>query len=204
MRSRIAHLAARLMAEDGVDDFGLAKRKAARQAGAPDTRNLPDTAEVEQALRQYRQLYQAREQADRMRDLRSVAIATMRQFETFDPHLTGAVLTGSAGRYSGVEIVLVADSAKEVELFLINRRMPYRPRQDRYWIGDECRDVPGFDLEVEAAEVRLSVLDPRDLRLPLRASAEGRPLERARIAAVERDLAASASPAPDTPQATFR
>jgi len=203
MRSRIAHLAARLMAEDGVDDFGLAKRKAARQAGAPDTRNLPDTAEVEQALRVYRQLYQAREQADRMHDLRSVAIATMRRFGAFDPHLTGAVLTGSAGRYAGVEIVLFADSAKEVELFLINRSLPYRPRQDRYWIGDECRDVPGFDLEVDAAEVRLSVLDPRDLRLPLRTSAEGRPLERARVAAVERDLAASSSPAQDATPPTF-
>ena len=40
MRERIAQLAARLMAVDGIDDFALAKRKAARQAGAPDTRNL--------------------------------------------------------------------------------------------------------------------------------------------------------------------
>jgi hypothetical protein len=29
LRERIAHLAARIMAEDGVDDFGYAKRKAA-------------------------------------------------------------------------------------------------------------------------------------------------------------------------------
>ena len=42
MRERIAQLAARLMAVDGIDDYALAKRKAARQAGAPGTRNLPN------------------------------------------------------------------------------------------------------------------------------------------------------------------
>ncbi len=194
MRSRIAHLAARLMAEDGIDDFGLAKRKAARQVGAPDTRNLPDTAEVEQALRVYRQLYQAREQADRMHDLRGQAVATMRQFETFDPHLIGAVLSGSAGRYADIELILFADSAKEVELFLINRRVQYRAREDRFWIGDDSRLVPGFDLETPAADIHVSVLDPRDLRLPLRTTAQGRPIDRARLAWVERELAAAAAP----------
>ena len=34
MRTRIAAAAARIMAEDGVDDFALAKRKAARQLAA--------------------------------------------------------------------------------------------------------------------------------------------------------------------------
>ena len=51
MRGHIANLAARLMAVDGIDDFALAKRKAARQAGALDTRSLPTNEEVEQALR---------------------------------------------------------------------------------------------------------------------------------------------------------
>jgi hypothetical protein len=39
MRARIAAAAARLMAEDGIDDFALAKRKAARQLGALDTQS---------------------------------------------------------------------------------------------------------------------------------------------------------------------
>ncbi len=191
------------MAEDGIDDFGLAKRKAARQVGAPDTSNLPDTAEVEQALRTYRQLYQAQEQAERVRDLRGEAVATMRLLAAFDPHLIGAVLSGTAGRYAGIELILFADSAKEVELFLINHRIQYRAREDRYWIGDDCRQIPGFDLETPSADVRLGVLDPRDLRQPWRTSAEGRPIERARLAWVERELAAAAVNAPDaTPPTT--
>ena len=57
MRSRIAHLAARLMAEDGIEDYALAKRKAARQAGVPDTRELPANEEIDAALRAYQQIY---------------------------------------------------------------------------------------------------------------------------------------------------
>jgi hypothetical protein len=49
-RSRIAHLAARLMAEDGIEDYATAKRKAARQAGVADLRQLPTNEEVDEAL----------------------------------------------------------------------------------------------------------------------------------------------------------
>ena len=51
VRSRIAHIAARLMAEDGIEDHALAKRKAARQAGLSDSRQLPDNDEINEALK---------------------------------------------------------------------------------------------------------------------------------------------------------
>ena len=46
-RSRIAALAARLMAEDGISDLGLAKRKAARSLGLPEGAAMPEDCEVE-------------------------------------------------------------------------------------------------------------------------------------------------------------
>ena len=61
MRARIAAAAARLMAEDGIDDFALAKRKAARQLGASDTESLPRNDQIEAELHAYRALYQADE-----------------------------------------------------------------------------------------------------------------------------------------------
>ena len=63
MRARIAAVAARIMAEDGVDDFALAKRKAARQLGAAETEALPANDEVEAELHAYRALYQPDEHA---------------------------------------------------------------------------------------------------------------------------------------------
>ncbi len=181
MRERIAQLAARLMAVDGIDDFALAKRKAARQAGAPDTRNLPNNEEVEQALRAYQQLYQADEQQARLRHLRQNAREMMQLLLQFDPHLSGSVLSGSAGKYSDINIHLFTDSVKDVELFLLNRQIPYRSRERRVYIGGDPRSVPNFSVRTEGANFDITVFAPRDLRYQLRTTAEGKPFERARI-----------------------
>src|SRR3990170_3607900 len=74
MRARIAAAAARIMAEDGIDDFALAKRKAARRLGANDAQALPANDEIEAELRAYRSLYQAEEHTLRVAELRSIAL----------------------------------------------------------------------------------------------------------------------------------
>src|SRR5690606_14075682 len=119
LRERIAHLAARIMAEDGVDDFGYAKRKAARQAGARDAKAMPDNEEVEQALAAYRALYQQQEHPQLLLQLREQALTVMRMLERFKPRLTGSVLSGVAGRNSDIDLQLFPDSAKEVEIYLL-------------------------------------------------------------------------------------
>jgi len=181
MRERISHLAARLMAVDGIDDYALAKRKAARQAGAPDTRNLPTNDEVEHALRAYQQLYQADEQRNRLRRLRQTARDMMELLARFDPYLSGAVLSGSAGKYSDIDLLLFTDSMKDVEMFLLDRRIAYRSGERRLHIGDEARGVPNFGISTEGADFDITVFAPRDLRAQIRNTPAGRPLERVRI-----------------------
>ena len=189
MRERIAHLAARLMAVDGIDDYALAKRKAARQAGAPDTRNLPNNDEVEHALRAYQQLYQADEQRNRLRHLRQRARDMMELLARFDPHLSGAVLSGSAGKYSDIDLLLFTDSMKDVEMFLLDRRIAYRSGERRIHIGDEARGVPNFSVSTEDADFDITVFAPRDLRAQIRSTPDGRPLERVRIDWLDATLA---------------
>lgn len=191
MRSRIAHLAARLMAEDGVDDFGLAKRKAARQAGAPDTRNLPDNAEVEAALRDYQQLYQADEQASRLRALRERALDAMTLLTRFNPHLVGPVMTGSANRYAEIDLHLFADNPKDVELFLLNRGIDFRAKESRFFIAGEPKTVPAYEFQMGDDGVRVAVFETDDIRGTIRAHGDGRPIERARREWLERTLASS-------------
>jgi hypothetical protein len=189
MRTRIAHLAARMIAEDGISDYGLAKRKAARQAGAPDSRNLPTNLEIEEALRAYQQLYQADEQPERVQRLREVAVEIMRLLEQFNPYLTGAVLSGSAGRHADVHLQVFTDSLKEVEIFLLNRAIPFRTRELRVWVGDAVEMVPDLVLSTAEADVHVTVLSPNHRRQPLRLSVDGRPLERAPLESVETLLA---------------
>jgi hypothetical protein len=125
LRRTIAANAARLMAEDGITDFGAAKRKAARQLGAAQSESLPTNEEIETELRNFLAIFQEDEQPERLRELRTVAIEVMELFADFHPHLTGAVLDGTAGRYARVEIELFADSSKDVEIFLLSNGIEY-------------------------------------------------------------------------------
>ena len=61
-RWRIAALGARLLAEDGISELALAKRKAARRLGLPESTLMPDDNEVEAELRSYQRLFQNEEQ----------------------------------------------------------------------------------------------------------------------------------------------
>ena len=47
LRQSIASVAARLMVEDGIEDYAQAKRKAARQVGAPDARLMPTNEQID-------------------------------------------------------------------------------------------------------------------------------------------------------------
>jgi hypothetical protein len=188
MRSRLAHLAARLMAEDGIEDYARAKRKAARQAGMPDTRQLPSNDEIDQALRVQQTLYHKAEYELRLRDLRVRALDAMREFARFDPHLTGSVLSGNAGRYANIDLCLFTDDTKAVELFLLESGNSYRTGESRLYSGDQPVAAPVFTVSSRAVEIRLTVLPGGAARLPVKGTPGGRPLERARLHAVEKLL----------------
>jgi uncharacterized protein involved in type VI secretion and phage assembly len=191
MRARIAAAAARLMAEDGIDDFALAKRKAARQLGAPDTEALPANQEVEAELRAYRALYQADEHPERIAELRRAALEAMRALEQFNPYLTGPVLSGLAGPYAQIDLQLFPESAKDLEIFLLERNLAFETAEGRRYSGDRARTMSVFTLDWQGIPLRLQVFDPRDERLALKTSQAGRVVERAGIAEVGQIVAKS-------------
>jgi hypothetical protein len=184
MRARIAAAAARIMAEDGIDNFALAKRKAARQLGAAETEALPANDEVEAELRAYRALYQPEEHPQRIAELRRTALDAMRALERFSPYLTGPVLKGTAGPYAEIELQLFPESAKEVEIFLLERRIAYTTHEGRRFSGDRAHAMSVLSLTWQDAALKLSVFDPRDERLALKTSQVGRVMDRAGIAEV--------------------
>ena len=178
MRERIAHLAARIMAEDGVDDYAQAKRKAARQAGAADSRHLPDNAEIEAALRTYRSLYQ-QHHPQQLRELRELALEVMDDLPAFDPHLIGPVLAGTAGQFAGIHLQLFVESNKAVEFELLNRGIPFRTGSVRLYAGELAVDAEVLSFEREGVTVQLTLLSPRERRSRLKTSPAGQPIERA-------------------------
>lgn len=177
IRREIAALAARMMAEDGISDFGFAKRKAAKQLGVSETEALPNNAEIEAELRAWQALYQDDEQEERIRAMRETAVEVMHLLEEFRPYLSGGVLDGTAGRYSEVEIELYPESAKDVEIFLLNQNVPYEHRESRRVISHMPEVI--LSLDWDDVPVRLTVHEQVVERAPRRGA------ERARVAAIE-------------------
>lgn len=145
MRIRIAQLAAQLISEHGIHDYGLAKRKAARQLGAPDSHSLPGNDEIDAALKDYQALYQADAHSGLVASLREQALAVMQALARFEPVLVGGVANGSATRHADIEIELQADSSKDFEQYLHNQGISFRVRdrgeQTAYLLYSDPADV---------------------------------------------------------------
>ena len=193
----MAAAAARIMAEDGLDDFALAKRKAARQLGVQSAQVLPDNAEIEEALRQYLDLYQAEEQPKRVRALREEALRAMQMLSDFRPYLRGPVLKGTAGRFSAIDLQLFADDSKLVEIFLLNLKLPFEVVEPRTQ-GARDRGIPVFRLDWEGVELNVAVHPLNDERVT--AHLAGHPRERASISNLRLLLDQPDSPQPGNPE----
>ncbi|MFA6970220.1 MAG: hypothetical protein WC208_02350 [Gallionella sp.] len=181
MREQLAHLAAKLIAEAGIADFASAKRKAARQLGASDTRHLPSNQEVQDALHSYRALYQHDSHPDILHQLRSEALACMRLFTAFNPYLTGSVLSGAAGENSDINLMLYSDDGKAVLLFLLRNKLEFEEGEWRVRLAGHEETVPSYTLTGESgAQIHIVVL-PENARH----SGSRHPETHADIAAVE-------------------
>lgn len=182
-RTRIAQAAARLIAEDGIHDYTQAKRKAAYSLGLPDSTALPENAAIEAELRAYQRLFHDDEHNARIDHLRRIACRVMQRLQKFNPYLTGSVLDGTAGRYAEIDIQLFTDSAKDVEIFLLNQHFDYdhsTPRTDRAEAVLSVHD--------EDAQINLIVY-PRHEERVVSKSRDGRVRQRMRLDALNRLLA---------------
>lgn len=182
LRTRIASAAARLIAENGIGDYALAKRKAAHGLGLPDGTPLPENTEVDAELRLYQRLFLGEEQNARIAYLRQKAADYMGIMQRFNPYLTGSVLDGSAGRYAEIDIQLFTDSAKDVEIFMLNQHLDYAHSVPRSPRAEAVLTIGDDD-----AITNLIVYPARDERVAFK-TRDGKIRARARLDAVIRLL----------------
>lgn len=186
MRMRIAEEAARILAAEQARGYHMAKQKAALRLGAGETRNLPSNEEVEAALLSYQRLFNGESHAARLRALREAALESMRFFQRFSPRLVGSVLQGTATEHADVHLHLFAETAEEVELFLMEQRIPFDRGIKRFIVGDSAQQAfPVLSFLAEEIPFELTVFPSKALRQAPRLTPEGSPLDRANIATVE-------------------
>lgn len=189
-RMRIATEAARIMVEEGVRDFHMAKRKAIARLSIAEERDLPANSEVEAAVAARLQLFHGDTVAHDTRRLRRIAVDAMNFLAPFEPRLVGPVLTGAVTPTSDVQLHLCADAPEEIALFLREHRIPFQlgGRRVRYG-GERYKDVSTYSFLADGVTVELSVFDPRSVREPPLSPVDGRPIQRGNRREVEMLLA---------------
>jgi hypothetical protein len=187
LRTEIATAAARMIAEDGCD-YHTAKRKAAKQVlgdAKASSDVLPDNALIEEEVRIYNQLFFADTQPARLRHLRTLALTMMEELAQFLPHLTGAVLNGTAGDHSDIHLQLFCESAKDVEIYLINKNVNFEVSETLHF-NNRNKMIETLSFMWRNEGVHLAIYELDDMRGALKTHSDRRP-DRADTATI-RDL----------------
>ena len=182
---QVADEAARVMAEHGIRDFALAKRKAAERLGLSTRGVLPSNALVQARLVARQRLFEPEAHDARIAKLRRLAANVMNLLEQFRPKLVGAVLDGTATINSAVELHVFSDSPELVAATLETCGVRVHDSQRRYRFGpDDNTQIPGFELVLEDEDVQVMVFPERGAHHAPQSPVDGRPMRRASRAAV--------------------
>lgn len=183
LRSAVAQEAARLMAEHGIQDFHLAKRKAAERYGVVEGAFLPKNTEIEAALASYQRLFGGDQHATSLREQRRVALEAMRMLEKFEPRLVGAVLNGTATAHSDIQLHVFSDSPEAVYTHLMDKRYEYEVFERKVRMtAERVVAVPSVRFEVGREMVEAFVFARDGIRQAPISPVDGRPMRRATLA----------------------
>lgn len=180
LRLRIADEAAKIIAEEDVADYQLAKQKACKRMGLSEKTPLPRNTEVEQALLERQHLFAFEQHSEVLEHLRRTAVSVMQFLQAFDPYLVGSVLKGTANHYSDIQLHLFHDDQKSVAIHLINNEIAYQSIERRQH-KEQPDGVPGFSFDWQGVPVEVLVFPLNGIRVAPPSPIDGKPIHRASI-----------------------
>jgi hypothetical protein len=187
LRRALAQEAARIMAEHGIRDFLLAKRKAAERLGV-DERSavLPKNVEIETALAEYQRLFGGESHVESLYAQRLAALHAMRYLREFEPRLVGSVLSGTATEHSDIQLHLFADYPESVAIKLLDEGIPHDVTEKRVKMNAErILAYPGVRFEIDEQAVEATVFPTDGIRQAPVSPVDGKPMRRANTFEVE-------------------
>lgn len=188
-RLMVAQEAARIIVNQGIRDFGLAKKKAAERLGLGDRGSLPGNAEIEQAVSEHLQLFAGESHTDLLHTLRQAALSAMELLSPFRPRLVGPVLNGTADANSAVNLHVFADSAEAVAAALDQHGLNFKPYERRLKSRrDRAETYAGFEFHHGEAAVQATVFPVDGIRQAPISPIDGKPMRRADEKAVRQLL----------------
>lgn len=186
LRYAVAEEAARIMREQGVDDYLLAKRKAADRLGVTDASILPRNTEIEAALVAHQRLFAAERHESDLATLRRSALEAMRLMADFQPRLVGPVLAGTASPHSEINLHLFTESPELVSIRLEERGVPHEVLERRLrYERDRTVTYPALRFVAGRQTVDAVVFPLDGIRQAPSSPVDGKPMRRATAAEVE-------------------
>lgn len=187
-RQMVAQEAARIIVNQGIRDFRVAKTKAAERLGLTTRGSLPGNAEIERAIEEHHKLFGGDGHQSLLRSMRVAAVAAMEMLVHFTPRLVGPVLSGTADENSAVNLHVFADNAEAVASSLASLEIPYRLYERRLKSRRDQVDVfAGFEFNHDSAAIQATVFPIDGIRQAPLSPIDGKPMDRADLKRV-RDL----------------
>ena len=167
-RSIVASRAAEIIMEEGVTDYLFAKKKAAKSLGLLTSDNLPSNHEIDNALKEYQNIFQEQVDSETIVKIKKEALNIMTLFKDFNPHLTGQLLEGLIPKFPKIQINLFTDNLKEVEYILLNKNIAFDIKdklyQEKLSKKKSTKTIPAFILEGLWFPIELKVYFENDIR----------------------------------------
>lgn len=181
LREQLAEEAARLMIEQGIGDYAVAKRKAADRLRVSSRGVLPSNRQIEERLVERQRIFEPEDHPDRLETLRSLAMRIMDELAAFEPRLVGSVLAGTATINAVVELHVFCDSPEEVASSLSVAGRDFRAVERRLRVNRKhTRLIPAFRLSVDGEDVIVYVFPERGIRQAPLSPIDQKPMKRAR------------------------
>ncbi len=186
MRIVVAQEAARIIHNQGIDDFRMAKLKAAEKLGLRNHRALPTNLEIEQALAEHSRIFGGDRHQSLLESLRHVALTIMYDLQSFTPCLVGPVLSGNITDHSCIYLHLFSDASEAVSMELqqcgIRHDSMLRKHKLRH---DRFEQFPGYRFFADECKVETTVFPERGKAHSPLSPVDGKPMRRAKIREVE-------------------
>lgn len=187
-RALVAQETARIIVEQGIRDFRVAKNKAAERLGLRERGALPGNREIEQAVGDHLQLFGRESHHRLLTMLRQAALSAMEMLSPFAPRLVGPVLSGTAAAHCAINLHVFADDLESVAITLQDNDVPYRLYEARLKSRrDRMETFAGLRFMHQDSAVEATVFPLVGVRQAPISPIDGKPMKRADVRTV-RDL----------------
>ena len=184
-RQMLAQEAARIIVEQGIQDFRLAKTKAAERLGLSGRGSLPGNSEIQDAVSEHLKLFGRESHLNLLQMMRRAALSAMEILSSFSPRLVGPVLNGTAAVNSAVNLHVFSDTPELIAMKLDEQQMSYKAYERRLKSRrDQAETFAGFRFLHDESSIEATVFPVDGMRQAPISPVDGRPMKRADHSAV--------------------